>query len=294
MAASILDGKTTAEKVITTVRKQTDQLEANGLARPGLAVVLVGDDPASRVYVGNKHKACDRAGIRSFSYVLPEDVSEQALLDLVAELNERDEVHGILVQAPLPEHISENRITEAIKAEKDVDGFHPYNVGRLVLRNPSLSPCTPRGIMRLLYEHGLDVRGRHAVVVGASNIVGRPMTLELLMAGATTTCCHRFTANLPELVAQAEILVVAVGKQGIVSGEWIRKDAIVIDVGINRMEDGSLQGDLDFVSASQKAGFITPVPGGVGPMTVATLMVNTLQASGVKLWQVDHRGRFTA
>lgn len=290
--ANILDGKATADRIIAQVAQQVDARLTAGLPRPGLAVVLVGEDPASRVYVGNKKKACERAGIHTWSIELPADTSQQELLDVVDRLNDDPAVHGILVQLPLPAHLDATEVTERIRPDKDVDGFHPFNVGKLALRQPALSPCTPRGIMRLLHEYDIPVRGRNAVVVGASNIVGRPMYLELLMAGATVTNCHRFTHDLPGRVAEAEILVVAVGKPGIVRGEWVREGAVVVDVGINRREDGGLCGDVDFERAAERAGWITPVPGGVGPMTVATLLVNTLQAAGDVLWPVDGKGRF--
>ncbi len=289
---NILDGKATAERIIAQVAQQVDARLNAGLPRPGLAVVLVGEDPASRVYVGNKKKACERAGIHTQSIELPADSSQQELLEVVDRLNADPSVHGILVQLPLPAHLDATEVTERIRPDKDVDGFHPFNIGKLALRQPALSPCTPRGIMRLLHEYDIPVRGRNAVVVGASNIVGRPMYLELLMAGATVTNCHRFTRDLPERVGEAEILVVAVGKPGIVQGEWVREGAVVVDVGINRREDGSLCGDVDFERAAESAGWITPVPGGVGPMTVATLLVNTLQAAGDVLWPVDGKGRF--
>ncbi len=291
-AARILDGKATADRVIAQVAERVEQRCARGLSPPGLAVILVGEDPASRVYVGNKKRACQRAGIHTVSIELPADTSQQTLLDEIDRLNADPAVHGILVQLPLPDHLDATQITERILPQKDVDGFHPFNVGKLVLRQPALSPCTPRGVMRLLHEYGIPVRGRNAVVVGASNIVGRPMYLELLMAGATVTNCHRFTRDLPDRVREAEILVVAVGKPGIVQGDWVRPGAVVVDVGINRTEDGKLCGDVDFEAAARHAAWITPVPGGVGPMTVATLLVNTLQASGDVLWPVDGKGGF--
>jgi methylenetetrahydrofolate dehydrogenase (NADP+)/methenyltetrahydrofolate cyclohydrolase len=241
-------------------------------------VVLVGNDPASEIYVKNKRLACEEAGLLSRSYDLAADTSEQALLDLIDALNEDGTIDGILVQLPLPAHINAETIIERIRPDKDVDGFHPYNVGRLALRIPQLRPCTPRGIITLLESTGESYYGREAAVVGASNHVGRPMALELLLAGATVTCCHRFTRDLESHVRAAEILVVAAGKPGLVPGEWIRPGATVIDVGIHRSEFG-LIGDVVFDTAKERAGWITPVPGGVGPMTVATLLQNTLYAA---------------
>ncbi|MGB5519494.1 MAG: bifunctional methylenetetrahydrofolate dehydrogenase/methenyltetrahydrofolate cyclohydrolase FolD, partial [Gammaproteobacteria bacterium] len=252
---------------------------AKGHRAPGLAVVLVGEDHASRVYVRKKREACEHAGIVSSAFDLPADTSQQDLLDLIDELNSNEAIDGILVQLPLPPQINEAIIIDAIHPDKDVDGFHPYNIGRLTQRNPLLRPCTPWGIIMLLDHIGETYKGRHAVIVGASNIVGRPMCLELLLAGATTTVCHRFTGDLEEYVSKADILVVAVGKPGIVKGEWVKPGATVIDVGINRQDDGSLTGDVDFASASERAAWITPVPGGVGPMTVAVLLRNTLEAA---------------
>jgi methylenetetrahydrofolate dehydrogenase (NADP+)/methenyltetrahydrofolate cyclohydrolase len=240
---------------------------------------MVGNNPASEVYVRNKRKACVEVGIRSFSHDLLGDTSEAALLALIDGLNANNDVDGILVQLPLPAHINTDRIIERIRPDKDVDGFHPYNVGRLALRKPVLRPCTPRGVIRLLESTGQALRGKDAVVVGASNHVGRPMALELLLAGCTTTVCHRFTRDLAQQVTRAEILVVAVGKPGLVHGAWIKPGALVIDVGINRDADGTLVGDIEFEAARERAGWITPVPGGVGPMTVATLLLNTLDAA---------------
>ena len=278
MAAQILDGKIASADLIGEVSDLVAERRDHGKRPPGLAVVLVGDDPASAVYVRNKEKACERAGIRSFAHHLPTDVTQKQLLALVDQLNQDSRVDGILVQLPLPSHIEEHRITNAIEPRKDVDGFHAENVGRLALRQPGLRPCTPLGIMALLNRHDIDVKGKHAVVVGASNIVGRPMTLELLLAGATVTCCHRFTKNLQKHVHDAEVLVVAVGRRDVVDANWISPGCIVIDVGIHRASDGTLSGDLDFKQAAESAAWITPVPGGVGPMTVAGLMRNTLTA----------------
>ena len=279
MTAKLIDGKAIAASVRQSVKQRVDERIANQQRIPGLAVILVGQDPASEIYVRNKRKACVEAGIISRSFDLPTDTSEQELLSLIHDLNRDDTIDGILVQFPLPEHIDADKVTEFIRPGKDVDGFHPYNIGRLALRRPSLRSCTPRGIITLLEHTGETFYGHEAVVVGASNIVGRPMGLELLLAGCTVTTCHRFTENLDQHIARADILVVAVGKPGIVSGNWIKPGATVIDVGINRREDGKLVGDIEFDSAFERAGWITPVPGGVGPMTVATLLENTLYAA---------------
>jgi len=279
MSAQIIDGKAIAARVRGEVRQQVEARVAAGKRPPGLAVVLVGRDPASEVYVRNKRRACDEVGFLSFAHDLDESVSQDELLALIADLNDDSRVDGILVQLPLPMHIDTETVIESIRPDKDVDGFHPYNVGRLAVRAPVLRPCTPRGVMTLLESTGQPIRGQDAVVVGASNHVGRPMGLELLLAGCTVTTCHRFTRDLESHVARADILVVAVGKPGIVRGEWIKPGAVVIDVGINRTEDGKLVGDVDFEPARERAGWITPVPGGVGPMTVATLLENTLEAA---------------
>ena len=279
MSALLIDGRKIAESLRAEIKTRVDQRLASGGRVPGLAVVMVGNNPASEVYVRNKRKACVEVGIRSFSHDLPGDTSEAALLALIDGLNANSEVDGILVQLPLPAHINTDRIIERIRPDKDVDGFHPYNVGRLALRKPVLRPCTPRGVIRLLESTGQALRGKDAVVVGASNHVGRPMALELLLAGCTTTVCHRFTRDLAQQVTRAEILVVAVGKPGLVQGAWIKPGALVIDVGINRDADGTLVGDIQFEAACERAGWITPVPGVVGPMTVATLLLNTLDAA---------------
>ena len=276
MTASIIDGKKIAEQIRLDIKQRVAQRIAEGKRPPGLAVVLVGSDPASQVYVGSKRRACEEVGFKSLSYDLPASTSEESLLSLVNELNDDPEIDGILVQLPLPPHINPNIVINNIHPQKDVDGFHPYNVGKLALRQPLLRPCTPKGIMTLLQSTGQDIKGMDAVVVGASNIVGRPMSLELLLAGCTVTTCHRFTKNLQSHVSRADLLVVAVGKLGIVHGDWVKPGAIVIDVGTNRNAEGKLVGDIDFDTAKQRAGWITPVPGGVGPMTVATLMQNTL------------------
>ena len=279
MTANIIDGKSIAEKVRNEIKEEVERRVGKGLRAPGLAVILVGDDPASRIYVGHKRKACIEAGIKSVSYDLPADTPQQELLELIDKLNNAQEIDGILVQLPLPGHIDAETVIERIHPSKDVDGFHPYNMGRLALRLPVLRPCTPYGVMTLLESTGQPIRGQHAVVVGASNIVGRPMSLELLLAGCTITVCHRFTRDLAAHVEQADILVVGVGKPGLIKGEWIKPGATVIDVGINRTAEGKLVGDVEFEAASRRAGWITPVPGGVGPMTVAILLRNTLFAA---------------
>jgi methylenetetrahydrofolate dehydrogenase (NADP+)/methenyltetrahydrofolate cyclohydrolase len=278
MSARIIDGKSIAGNIRQQIRRSIDERLAAGKRQPGLAVILVGNDQASEIYVRNKRRACEEAGVLSRSYDLAEETSQQQLLDLIDSLNEDRQIDGILVQLPLPAHINAETIIERINPDKDVDGFHPYNIGRLALRIPQLRSCTPCGIMTLLDSTNEPYHGREAVVVGASNHVGRPMVLELLLAGATTTCCHRFTRDLQAHVGRAEILVVAAGKPGLVPGEWIRPGATVIDVGIHRGEKG-LIGDVVFEPARQRAAWITPVPGGVGPMTVATLLQNTLHAA---------------
>ncbi|WP_444989055.1 bifunctional methylenetetrahydrofolate dehydrogenase/methenyltetrahydrofolate cyclohydrolase FolD [Halomonas mongoliensis] len=279
MSAQLIDGKSIAARVRQQVARQVQARRDAGGRAPGLAVVLVGEDAASAVYVRNKHNACVEAGIESFQHRLPAETSQAELEALVDSLNSDPAVDGILVQLPLPAHLDARPILERIRPDKDVDGFHPYNLGRLAQRLPLLRPCTPKGVMTLLEQSDLKVRGLDATVVGASNIVGRPMALELMLAGCTTTVCHRFTRNLEEQVRRADLLVVAVGKPGLVKGEWVKEGAIVIDVGINRLEDGRLVGDVDFDAAARRASWITPVPGGVGPMTVATLLENTLQAA---------------
>jgi methylenetetrahydrofolate dehydrogenase (NADP+)/methenyltetrahydrofolate cyclohydrolase len=279
MTAQIIDGKQIAADVRRQVAEKIQVRLKKSKRAPCLAVVIVGDDPASHVYVRNKKNACIEVGIESISYDLPADTSQQKLLSLVDELNANPDVDGILVQLPLPAGLNSNEILEHIQPEKDVDGFHPFNLGRLAQRMPALRPCTPKGVMILLESTGIDLHGQEAVVVGASNIVGRPMSLELLLAGCTVTTTHRFTRDLAFHVKRADIVVVGVGKPGLVKGEWIKEGAIVIDVGINRLEDGRLVGDVDYDIAAQSAGWITPVPGGVGPMTVACLMENTLEAA---------------
>ncbi|HUA79575.1 MAG TPA: bifunctional methylenetetrahydrofolate dehydrogenase/methenyltetrahydrofolate cyclohydrolase FolD [Dyella sp.] len=279
MSARILDGKRIAQEVLDRIAKRVSERKAQGKVEPGLAVVLVGSDAASSVYVRNKRKACHQVGFRSYDYDLPATATQEELFALIDRLNADPAVHGILVQSPLPDHIDEDALVDRIDPDKDVDGFQAINVGRLALRRFGLRPCTPRGVMTLLGHTDRPVRGQHAVVVGVSNHVGRPLALELLIAGCTTTCCHRFTRDLESYVRQADILVVAVGKPGLVKGDWIKPGAVVVDVGINRLDDGRLVGDVDFDIAAQRASWITPVPGGVGPMTVATLMENTLEAA---------------
>lgn len=276
MSAQMIDGKAAAAAIRDSIKARVDTRIKNGQRAPGLAVILVGNDPASEVYVSHKRKDCEQVGIISKAYDLPDTTTQTQLLGLIDELNNDNEVDGILVQLPLPAGLEASEILERISPAKDVDGFHPFNVGRLAQRMPLLRPCTPAGIVDLLDSTGEPVRGQHAVIVGASNIVGRPMGLELLIKGCTVTTCHRFTEDLQDHVSQADIVVVAVGKPGIVKGEWIKPGAVVIDVGINRLESGKLVGDVDFDAAAAKASHITPVPGGVGPMTRAKLLENTL------------------
>lgn len=279
MTARLIDGKAIASEVRSLLRQRiTERLEA-GHRPPGLAVVLVGDDPASRIYVRNKRAASNEVGIMSRDYDLPATTGEREILALIERLNADPDIDGILVQLPLPPHISEIAVIECIDPVKDVDGFHPYTLGRLSQRIPVLRPATPYGVMALLRHIGVPVKGQHAVVVGASNHVGRPLALELLLAGATTTVCHRFTQDLRHHVAQADILAVAVGKPGLIPGDWIKPGAVVLDIGISRLPDGKLAGDVEFAGARERASWITPVPGGVGPMTIAMLLENTLTAA---------------
>lgn len=279
MSAKIIDGKAVAADLKQQLKLATAERVAAGKRRPGLAVVLIGSDAASKVYVGSKRRSCEEIGFKSEAYDLPETATLEELLALIDKLNNDDEIDGILVQLPLPAHIDSETVIEHIAPHKDVDGFHPYNIGRLAQRIPVLQPCTPKGVITLLRSTEVDLKGLEAVVVGASNIVGRPMALELLLAGCTTTVCHRWTKNLEEQVRRADLLVVAVGKPNFIPGDWIKPGAIVIDVGINRLENGKLTGDVEFEAAKEKASWITPVPGGVGPMTVATLLENTLYAA---------------
>jgi len=279
MTAQIIDGNAIARRIKEDVKRRVEARVAAGKRKPGLAVILVGADPASKVYVNKKRQSCEEVGFESRAYDLPEATTQQELLQLVEELNSDPVIDGILVQLPLPRHLDDKAVINAIRPDKDVDGFHPYNMGRLAQRIPLLRPCTPKGIMTLIESTGADYKGMEAVIVGASNIVGRPMTLELLLAGCTTTTCHRFTQNLRSHVERADLLVVAVGKPEFLPGEWVKPGAIVIDVGINRCADGKLRGDIGFAAAAERASWITPVPGGVGPMTVATLLENTLLAA---------------
>ena len=278
MTAQNIDGTLISQTVRSEVAARVKARVEAGLRAPGLAVVLVGEDPASQVYVGSKRRACEEVGFVSKSFDLPASSSEEELLALIDELNNDDEIDGILVQLPLPAGIDTTHVLERIHPEKDVDGFHPYNVGRLAQRIPKLRSCTPKGIITLLDRYNIELRGKHAVVVGASNIVGRPMTLELLLAGCTTTTCHRFTKDLESHVRQADVVVVAVGKPNFIPGEWIKKGAVVVDVGLKRLDSGKLVGDVEYDKARESASFITPVPGGVGPMTVASLIENTMLA----------------
>lgn len=281
MTAQLIDGKKISQQRIEAVAQAVKARQEKGLHTPCLAVVLVGDDPASAVYVRNKKLACQKSGIESRSYELPSETTQDDLLKLVDELNGDPAVDGILVQLPLPAHINSQAVLERIEPHKDVDGFHPYNVGRLVVKMPLMRPCTPKGVMTLLEAYGIDPKGKKAVIVGASNIVGRPQALELLLSRATVTICHSATQNLADEVAAADILVVGVGIPNFVKGEWVKPGAVVIDVGINRLDDGSLCGDVEFDVAKERASMITPVPGGVGPMTIATLLENTLHAASL-------------
>lgn len=278
MTAQLIDGKAIAQQIRNNVKEKVAKRLSEGKRAPGLAVVLVGQDAASQVYVGSKRKACEEVGFVSKSFDMPADTTQQQLFDLIDQLNNDNEIDGILVQLPLPEGLDANLIIEHINPLKDVDGFHPFNVGKLTLRQPGLRPCTPKGIMTLIESTGVKPHGLEAVIVGASNIVGRPMTLELLLAGCTTTTTHRFTKDLESRIRQADLVVVAVGKPAFIPGDWIKPGAIVIDVGINRLDTGKLVGDVEFDVAKERASFITPVPGGVGPMTVASLIENTLIA----------------
>jgi methylenetetrahydrofolate dehydrogenase (NADP+)/methenyltetrahydrofolate cyclohydrolase len=278
MRAQLIDGKKIAKHVRQVVASQVETLDEAGKRMPGLAVVLVGSNPASQVYVANKTKACAEVGFVSKEYKLPPSTDQQRLLALIDELNADNEIDGILVQLPLPAGLHAEEVLERIHPTKDVDGFHPYNIGRLAQRMPALRPCTPKGIMTMIESTKKPIKGLHAVIVGASNIVGRPMGLELLLAGCTVTTCHKFTQDLAAHVKRADLLVVAVGKPHFIPGDWIKTGAIVIDVGINRLDDGTLTGDVEYEVAKERAGWITPVPGGVGPMTVASLIENTLEA----------------
>ena len=278
MSAQIISGKAIAEDMLNGIKSRITQRLGAGKRAPSLAVILVGGDPASSIYVRNKRLACEKVGIKSIAYDLASDIKESELFALIQKLNDDDTVDGILVQSPLPPQIDEKLIIEHISAAKDVDGFHPYNIGRLAVRQPTLRSCTPFGVIKMLSSANIDLMGLDAVVVGVSNHVGRPMALELLLAGCTVTCCHRHTKDLQGNIARADLVVAAAGKAGLIKGEWIKPGAIVVDIGINRLENGTICGDVDFEAAKERAGWITPVPGGVGPMTVATLMENTLLA----------------
>ena len=278
MTAQIIDGKAIAETLLNSISTRIKNRLAANKRAPGLAVILIGADPASAIYVRNKRLACEKVGIISTAHNLPTTTTEAELLKLIEQLNQDDNVDGILVQSPLPTHIHEEKVIECISAAKDVDGFHPYNIGRLAVRQPTLRSCTPFGVIKILQASNIELMGLDAVVVGVSNHVGRPMALELLLAGCTVTSCHRHTKDLAKAVAQADLVVAAVGKPGLIKGEWIKEGAVVVDIGINRLADGKLAGDVEFTIAKERASFITPVPGGVGPMTVATLMENTLLA----------------
>ncbi|MEQ1488845.1 MAG: bifunctional methylenetetrahydrofolate dehydrogenase/methenyltetrahydrofolate cyclohydrolase FolD [Methylotenera sp.] len=278
MTAQIIDGKAIAEVLLNSIKARINtRLQANKRA-PGLAVILVGGDPASAIYVRNKRLACEKVGIISTAYDLPASTTEAELLSLIEKLNHDNTIDGILVQSPLPPQIKDEHIIERISPNKDVDGFHPYNIGRLAVRQPTLRSCTPFGVIKMLQATNIDLMGLDAVVVGVSNHVGRPMALELLLAGCTVTSCHRHTKDLAKIVANADLVVAAAGKAGLIQGAWIKPGAVVVDIGINRLPDGSLAGDVEFNVAKTRAAYITPVPGGVGPMTVATLMENTLLA----------------
>lgn len=279
MAARILDGKRVADELLDNLRARVAARVAQGRVEPGLAVVLVGDDAASAVYVRNKRRACKHVGFRSRDYDLPATTTQAELEALIDRLNADAQIHGILVQLPLPAHIDANALINRIDPRKDVDGFHPENIGRLALRQRGLRPCTSKGVMTLLAHTDRPVRGQTAVVVGVSNHVGRPLAFELLLAGCTTICCHKFSTDLARHVGDGDLVIVAVGRPGLVKGAWIKPGAVVVDVGINRLADGGLAGDVEFASAAARASWITPVPGGVGPMTVATLMENTLEAA---------------
>jgi len=282
MTAQIIDGKAIAEALLSSIKLRiVNRIQAKKRA-PGLAVILVGGDPASSIYVRNKRLACEKVGIISSAFNLPASTTEAELLALIEKLNQDDAIDGILVQSPLPPHIKDEYIIECISPNKDVDGFHPYNIGKLAIRQPTLRSCTPFGVIKMLQASSIDLMGLDAVVVGVSNHVGRPMALELLLAGCTVTSCHRHTKDLAKMVMQADLLVVAAGKPGLIQGNWIKPGAVVVDIGINRLADGRIVGDVDFQAAKARAAFITPVPGGVGPMTVATLMENTLLALEVK------------
>lgn len=289
MTAQIIDGKAIAEALLSDIKTKIASRLSAGKRAPCLAVVLVGANPASRIYVRNKRLASERAGIRSIVHELPISISEDELFALIDNLNNDPTIDGILVQSPLPAQISDEKIIERIHVDKDVDGFHPYNIGRLAVRQPTLRSCTPFGVIKMLHASKIDLMGLDAVIVGVSNHVGRPMALELLLAGCTTTSCHRHTKDLAENIKRADLIVAAAGKPGLIKGEWIKPGAIVIDIGINRLDDGTICGDVNFEAAKLRASYITPVPGGVGPMTVATLMENTLLALELSEKRASHK-----
>jgi methylenetetrahydrofolate dehydrogenase (NADP+)/methenyltetrahydrofolate cyclohydrolase len=280
MTAKIIDGNAISAQIRQEITRGVKERLAQGLRAPGLAVVMLGDNPASKIYVGKKRKSCEEVGFISKAYDLPANTTETILLQLINELNTDDTIDGILIQMPLPQHINANNVLETIRPDKDVDGFHPYNIGRLAVGRPCLRSCTPKGIMTLLHRSGItNLQGMDAVIIGASNIVGKPMALELLLSNCTVTVCHIFTKDIAPYIKHADLVIAAAGVPHLIKGEWIKEGAIVIDVGINRLSDGKIVGDVDFAAAKERASWITPVPGGVGPMTVATLLENTLYAA---------------
>lgn len=288
MTARILDGRVISGQIKTDITEKIKSRKKNHLPTPGLSVILVGDNIASQTYVSHKRKACEEVGIISHFHHLPENTDQQSLETLIHDLNKNPDIHGILLQLPLPTHLSADVLLELIDPTKDVDGFHPYNLGRLAQRRPLLRPCTPYGVITLLQSSGENLRGKHAVVVGASNIVGRPMALELLLAACTVTICHSYTINLEKHIRSADILISATGHHGIIKSEWIKQNAIVVDVGFSHLDNGKIVGDIDFETAQSRASWITPVPGGVGPMTVATLLQNTLMAAEMNETRFTH------
>jgi methylenetetrahydrofolate dehydrogenase (NADP+) / methenyltetrahydrofolate cyclohydrolase len=281
MTAKILDGRAEAQKIRQNLKQRIQQRSLDGHVQPGLDVILVGNNPASATYVKHKQRCCEEVGIRSTCHYMDKHTTVDELTTLIKALNNNPETHGILLQLPLPSHLQSHSLLELINPNKDVDGFHPFNIGQLVLRHPTMRPCTPYGVIHLLEQTGIELAGANAVIVGASNIVGRPMALECLLAKSTVTVCHRFTKDLAQHIQQADILISAIGKPGVIQSDWIKPNAIVIDVGFNHLEGGIICGDIDFESAKHRASWITPVPGGVGPMTIAILLKNTLQAAEI-------------